>query len=267
MKLVPVLKGSRPAIAVLQVAMLCGLADPAAAFTPPAYSANGCYGFGAEPYFADVVASTPGNELVVMNVDETIKADTDMDGLSEVLAEVVVKVVDRAGTVLWTSSTLAIKSSDAANVLFDQYILNALASDTFAATLFVGGLPCYGSAFAVDASGQQYLAVIAGFMTQSGNDIATGVDESKLNVWILDRDTGAVVYTHTIRPRADKYLMAISLTGVGPVDGDADDELVVSWAIPTDVGKYTILTETYNILTGAMEDRFQAFMRNTRTVE
>ena len=225
-----------------------------------------CLPLSTAPYFANVVDSVPGQELVVMNLDETIKLDGDIDGFSEIQAELRVKVVDRSGSVLWTSPVLPIRSPDTATALGDQYFFSTV-PDTSSANLVFGGIPCYGSAFGVEAGGSKYMAVSAGFMTQTGIDLETGVDETKINVWILDRDTGAIVAQHNIRPRNDKYLIALSLDGIGLIDGDADDELALSWAIPTGDGRFTILTETYNILTGIMEDRFNAFMRNTRTVE
>lgn len=262
-------KSKRFASVVIAAALTTAslVSEPAHAYEPPTPGVGACFGVGASPYFADVIPAIAGNELVVMTVVETVEADADTDGFRQVFGTARVKVVDRLGNVVWTSPPLRLRGPDTATVAADTYFMSGFGSETFAASLFIGGPTCYGSAFAIEAGGQDYLAVMIGFMSQTGADPDTGEDESKINIWILDPASGAIVFVHALRPRLNRYLMGISLTGAGLVDGDANDELVVAYARPTGNGNHTINVDTLNILTGALEDRFVTTMRNTRIFE
>ena len=255
---------SIPALLLLALSPLTAVAFE---FPPP--GSGLCLSFGTTPYFANVIDAVPGTELIVTDIDETIRADSDSDGFSVVRLQMNVQVLDRSGTVQWRSEKLIISSPDLATVFPGGYFFPGLFSNTFATTLYLGGFTCYDTVFAVEASGQKYIAVIGGFLTHSGGpDEASAVDESTLNVWILNRDTGAIVFRHKIRPRAKRFLSGVFLSGIGEVDGDTDDELVVAWAIPRPVaGVYKIVYETYNITNGTLEEKFNAFARNTRTFE
>ncbi len=250
--------------------LLLVLSSPTAiAFEFPAPGAGLCFSFGAGPYFADVLGGVPGTELIVTNISEVVFADNDLDGFSAVKTTVTVSVFDRSGTVQWKSPQLKLTSPDLATVISgggfvpDTYYFPGLVSNTFATVLYFGGFTCYQTAFAVEAGGKKYVAVVAGFLIQTGADEASGVDKSKLNVWILDGDTGAIVHLHKIRPVANKFLSAVFLSGITGVDGDSDDELIVARANRGD-GKYKLLYKTYNILNGALEDKFTVTNKNTR---
>jgi len=241
----------------------------AVAFEFPTPGTGLCFSFGAGPYFADVIGEVPGTELIVTNIGEVIFADTDSDGFSAVKTTATVRVFDRSGTVQWKSPDLKLTSPDLATVISgggivpDSYFFPGLASNTFATTFYLGGFTCYNTVFAVEAGGKKYVAVVAGFLIQTGVDEASGADKSKLNVLILDGDTGAIVHVHKIRPVKNKFLSAIFLSGIGGVDGDSDDELIVARANRGD-GKYRLQYKTYNILNGAAEDQFTVFNKNTR---
>lgn len=243
----------------------------ASALEPPLPGAGLCFGFGSNPFFANVIDNVSGEELIVTNITENVLADTDLDGFSAIRSTVTVRVRDRSGAAQWTSDPLRLFSPDVATVIDgggfvpDSYLLPGLASNTFAAALFLGGATCYGTIYAVEASGNKYLAVVIGFLTQTGTDEATGVDESRANVWILNRDNGNVEHVHTIRKKGGRFLSAIAISGVGNVDGDTDDELVVAWAQPFGNGTYKMLYETYNVLTGTLEETFSFFTNNSRT--
>lgn len=258
-------------VSILSVLLLVLTPAKAVAFEPPPFGVGLCFGLGGtEPYFADVLDGVSGTEVIVTNINETVFADTDEDGFRSVRSTVIVRLRDRTGALRWSSPQLKLFSPDLATVLDgggffpDSYFLPGFVSDSFAANLFFGGVTCYNTAYAVEAAGQKYLAVVIGFFTQTGDDEATGVDESRANVWILNRNTGAVVHEHTVRKRGGRFLAGITLSGIGKVDGDADDELVVVWAQPFGNGSYKLYYETYNILTGALEENFTFFTSNVR---
>jgi hypothetical protein len=142
-----------------------------------------------------------------------------------------------------------------------------LVSNTFAASLFLGGFTCYGTAYAVEASGNKYIAVVIGFFTQTGADEASGVDQSKADVWILNRQTGAIEFRHQLRRRSGRFLASVTIGGIGDVDSDADDELVAAWVQPFGDGEYKIFYETYNITNGSLEDSFSFFTSNKRVFD
>jgi hypothetical protein len=244
----------------------------ALAFDPPPPGTNLCLSVGTNPFFADVTG-TAGSELVVTSIQETIQADADMDDLSVVRAAVSVQVLNRTGGEEWRSDKLILFSPDLATVLLggglfpDTYFFPGLTSNTFNTLLFSGGYTCYGTAFAVEANGSKYLAVAIGFIAQDGDDESTGVDESRVNVWILNGDDGSTVHVHELRPRGGRYLSAVTLSGIGPVDSDADDDLVAAWVVPLGDGGYKLRYETYNILTGVLEDKFDVFTKDTRVYE
>ena len=237
-------------------------------FPPP--GSGLCFSFGSTPYFADVITGVPGKELIVTDITETVLADTDSDGFSVVSTVATVKIFDRSGTVQWRSAKLKLNSPDLATVIPgggfgpDTYFFPGIFSNSFATTFFLGGFTCYDTVFAVEAGGQKYIAVILGFLAQTGTDEASGVDKSRLNIWILNRDTGAIVHLHKLRPVASKFLSGVFLSGIGEVDGDTDDELVVARTIPRGGGEYKLVYQTYNILNGTLEDKFNLITKNRR---
>lgn len=243
------------------------------AYEPPPDGTNLCLSLGTAPFFADVTNAAAGTEIVVTNIRETVLADADADDLSVVRSEVNVQLLDRTGSQIWRSDPLIVFSPDLATVISgggivpDTYFFPSITALTFNTFFFSGGFTCYGTAFAVEAGGQKYVATTTGFIAQTGDDELTGVDESRVNVWILNAATGAVVHEHRLRPRAGRFLSTITLSGIGPIDGDADDELVVGWVEPRGNGAYKLRYETYNILTGALEENFDVFSRDTRVFE
>ena len=245
----------------------------ALAFEPPAAGTNLCLSVGTNPFFADVTDAAAGSELVVTSIQETILADDNMNDLSVVRAAVTVQVLNRTGGEEWRSDKLILFSPDLATVVPglgivpDSYYFPGLTSNTFNTYLFSGGYTCYGTAFAVQANGNKYLAVAIGFLAQTGDDESTGVDESRVNVWILDATDGSIVYVHQLRPRAGRFLSTLGLSGIGPVDNNADDDLVAAWVVPLGDGGYKLRYETYNILTGTLEDKFDVFTKDTRVYE
>ena len=263
----PARAGLFATIPSLLLLMLSPLTALAFEFPPP--GAGLCFSFGAGPYFADVIGGVPGTELIVTNIAEVVLADTDFDGLSAVKTTVTVVVYDRSGTEQWKSPPLKLTSPDLATVVSgggfgpDTYFFPGLVSNSFATTFYIGGFSCYETVFAVEAGGKKYVAVVAGFLIQTGNDEASGRDMSRLNVWILDGDTGAIVHVHKIRPVARQFLSAVFLSGIGGVDGDSDDELIVVRANRGD-GTYKLQYRTFNILNGAAEEKFTVTNKNTR---
>ena len=255
--------------------LLFGTSQTSLAFEPPAYGPSLCLGVGTNPFFADVSDANPGSELVLTNITEQILADTNQNDMSVVRAAVSVQILDRTGSQVWRSEPLVLFSPDQATVIpatppfipEATYFFPGIISNTFNTFLFAGGQTCYGTAYAVQAGGQKYLAVAVGFMVQTGDDEATGVDETRVNVWILNRNTGAVVYEHRLRPRAGRFLSTIGLSSIAPVDADADDELVAAWVVPLGNSNYKLRYETYNILTGALEESFDAFTKDSRIFE
>jgi hypothetical protein len=238
------------------------------AFEFPTPGANLCFSYGSAPYFADVIGGIAGTELIATTVNETVAADTDQDGFSVVRSVQTVQVLDRSGNQQWKSVQLRLNSPDLATAFPGFYILEGIGSSTPLYPVYAGGFTCYETIFAVEAAGSKYVAVVAGFLTQSGFDEATAVDESRVNVWILDAATGAIVHLHRIRARANRFLGGIFLSGIGGVDGDQDDELVIAWAFPrAGAGAYKIVYETYNILNGTLEDRFNTVVKNTLVFE
>lgn len=258
---------------MIYACLLAALSAPASALELPPPGASLCFGFGASPYFADVIDAVPGTELIVMNVGELLLADNDMDDLRALRSSVTVRVLDRSGNIQWSSPLLRLFSKDSAIFLDgggfvpDSFFFPGIGSDTYAATLFFGGAVCYGSVYAVEASGQKYLAVMIAYLTQSGEDESTAVDESLASVWILNRNTGAIVHQHNLRSKPGRFFAGATISGIGDVDGDSNDELVAAWAQPFGGGTYKMLYETYNVLNGTLEDRFTFFTKNARAFE
>ncbi len=249
--------------------VILALSPPSAvAFEFPAPGTSVCFSYGSGPYFADVIGGIAGAELIITTVNETVSADTDQDGFSVVRSVQTVQVVDRSGNQQWKSEQLKLNSPDLANVFPGGYFFQGFASTTPLYPAYAGGFSCYETIFAVEASGSKYIAVVAGFLAQSGFDEATGTDESRMNVWILDAETGATVHVHTIRARANRFFGGIFLSGIGGVDNDQDDELVVAWVFPRpNAGTYKIVYEIYNILNGNLEQRFNTAIKNTLVFE
>lgn len=243
------------------------------AFEPPPPGTSLCLSIGTAPFFADVTNGSAGNEIVVTNIREQVLADADADDFSVVRSEVNVQLLDRTGSQIWRSAPLILFSPDLATVISgggfvpDTYFFPSITALSLNTIFFSGGFTCYGTAFAVEAGGQKYVATSTGFIAQTGDDEFTGADESRVNIWILNPDTGAVVHEHRLRPRAGRFLSTITLSGIGPIDGDADDELVVGWVEPRGNGSYKLRYETYNILTGVLEESFSVFSRDTRVFE
>jgi len=258
-------------VSSLSICILALTPVTADAFEPPPPGVGLCFGFGANPYFADVIDGVAGAEVIVTNVGETVLPDDDVDNLNVVRSSVTVKVFSRTGALQWSSPLLRLFSPDLATVVSgggfvpDSYFFSGLASNTFSATLFLGSGACYGTAYAVEASGQKYVATAVGFLTQAGTDEANPDDQSRVNVWILNRNTGAIVFEHKIRSKAGRILAGFLISGLGDVDSDNDDELVAVWVKALGNGVYQVFYETYNILNGTLEDKFSYFTSNVRT--
>jgi hypothetical protein len=255
----------------LSVCLLALSPVTADALEPPVPSAGICFGLGVTPYFADVIDGVAGTEVIVSNVGEAVLPDDDLDGFNSVRSSLTVKVFSRTGALQWSSPLLRLFSPDVATIFSgggivpDTYTLPGLASNTFASALFLGGQACYGTIYAVEASGQKYLAAAIGFLTQTGTDETTPDDQSRVNIWILNRATGAIEFEHRLRAKGGRILAGFLLSGLGDVDSDNDDELVAVWVKALGGGVYQVFYETYNILNGTLEDKFSYFTSNART--
>ena len=234
------------------------------AAVPPPFGFNLCFGNGAAPYFADVDPASPGLEIVVLTVDETIKEDTDMDGFRVVRADVKVKVYSRTGSLLWTSQKYSLNSPDLATafpgqgIFPDSYFMQGFFSSTSVSALYFSG-QCFGTMYGVEVGSDTYLVLILGYLAHSGDDEMSGADQSKVNIVVLNRMLEEV-HVHKIRPVANRYLGAVNLSGIGNVGTGASDSLLISRYKPTGVfGKYKAKIWRYNLLNGNQQSAGSEF--------
>lgn len=232
---------------------------------PPPFGFNICFANGAAPYYADVDPTSPGLEIVVLIIDEVVKEDIDMDGFRVVRAEVKVNVFSRTGSLLWTSQKYALNSPDLATaipgqgIIPDSYFMQGFFSSTSASTLHFGGFSCFSTAYGVEVGTDTYLVLAFGFLAHSGNDEMSGADKSKMNIVVLNRMLEEV-HVHKIRPVADRYLGAVSLSGIGNVGTGTNDSLFISRFKPTGVvGNYKAKIWQYNLLNGNKQSATSEF--------
>ena len=228
----------------------------AVAAVPPPFAFNICFGNGAGPYYADVDPTSPGLEIVVLIVDETVKEDTDMDGFRVVRADVRVKVYSRTGSLLWISKKYTLNSPDLATALPgqgvapDSYFLRGFFDSTSITTLHAGGFPCFNTMYGVEVGSDTYFVLVMGYLAHRGIDELSGEDKSRLNVVVLNRMLEEV-HVHKIRPVPNTYLGAVSLSGFSKVGSGNNDLLIISRFRPTgDFGDYEMTVSQIHVLNG-----------------
>jgi hypothetical protein len=169
-------------------------------------------------------------ELLVPNLVTTLQQDADVDGLAEVDQKLSLKAFDQNGAQLWVRQNLTTISNDVA--IAQPFLDTVLIGTVFDVPdrmlgLFTFGIECFNVGVA-QVGANRYVTVAVGISAAEGNP-QTGQDLTKINVWVLNAATGAVVFKHTIRPRGSRFWSAVS-SGVFDPDGDGDDELVSVYA-------------------------------------
>jgi hypothetical protein len=122
------------------------------------------------------------------------------------------------------------------------------------------------SAVVLESGGQRYLAVALGTSAATGTTLA-GSDLTKINIFILDIGTGAVLRTQQIRPRNNRFFYSLG-TEYMDYDGDGDDEIVeVTLGYqPVSSGKQrtTAYVRVFDARFGTLEKSFSLWHFTTR---
>jgi hypothetical protein len=185
------------------------------------------------PVVGPLLANLDGDadaEILVPNVVVTLQADLDSDGLAEVDQKVSVKALDQDGSELWFRQNLTTLSNDVA--IAQPFLETVLVGTNFTAPprwagLFGLGIECI-SVGVAEVAGERYVTVAVGISAAEGEP-RNGEDFTKINLWVLDAGTGAVIVKHQIRPRGSRFWSPLS-SGVFDPDGDGDEEFVSVYA-------------------------------------
>ena len=254
--------------AVVVFALVTAFPSTARAVEIEPFGVNVCFGGGTFTYasanYPDLVGDA-GVETAVMNYSETLKLDNDMNGLATGLQSARINVFDASGTRIWTRADMSVLSNE---VFFVAPTINGLTVGTNILGVetipgFLGSsviVPystiCRGSGV-VNAGGQKFLFVSLGTAAYTGT-LESPTDLSKLRIWILDANDGSVVFKHVIDGRANSLFLAFT-SGIIDYDGDGSDELVIArstrLAPQGDRERATLIIESYNLTTGARENR------------
>ncbi|MDH4049731.1 MAG: hypothetical protein OEW68_16505 [Gammaproteobacteria bacterium] len=217
----------------------------------------GSFGFVASAGpFVDINGS-PGLETIVPHRSVTIEADLDADFLAVAHTTYIVNYHDESGTLVWQRPGLGVSSNEVMTALPGFDLLSV--GTNFMPPLqmiefYTLGFVCEGVGVA-EAGGNTYVVLSAGAAAAEGSADA-GTDLSKIRIWVLNKDNGNVVFTHTLAGQPGRFMIPQS-SGVLDIDGDGDDELVVvrSEYRPPAGGKERVFihTEWINLVTGVSE--------------
>lgn len=185
------------------------------------------------PVVGPVLANIDGTdeaELLVPNSVTTLMPDDNTNGLASADQKLTIKAFNQNGTELWVRKNLTTVSNDVA--VAQPFLDTVLVGTLFEVPdrmlgLFGIGIECL-YVGAAQVGNTRYVTVAIGISAAEGN-LQTGQDLTKVNVWVLNAATGAVVFKHTIRPRGSRFWSAVS-SGIFDPDGDGDDELVSVYA-------------------------------------
>lgn len=214
------------------------------------------------PAEGPVLANIDGDaklEILRPNITSTILQDVDTDNLAEADLEVSVKALEQNGNEKWNRKSLTIKTNDVAmaNPFFGAVLVGVTYQPPDQMLGLLGfNTECLGLGVA-EVGNKKYVMVSLGIAAVEGMG-TTYEDFTKINVWILDAATGAVVHKHTIRPRTNRMWVDFS-SGVFDVDGDGDDELVSIYAKLTSEEQIEWKALVFNLLTGQKKSESVVF--------
>ena len=257
--------------AVLTAVLLCFGLSPknvpdahAVEFAPQ--SLNICFGSGFSfGLFGGVVnADNAGAvEFLVPARNDLVKLDGDFNTLAEGTLIRKLRLVNTSGADVWSSPASMVLGVDEVLSSFSQTTNPAVFMDLANPRLFnfyPNSTLCEGYGVAV-AGGQRYIVAALGISAASGNE-SSGTDFSVVKVYVFNVATGAEVRSHKFAAQGGNYLL-VDESGISDIDGDGSDEVFTVRTI--NLGKsgnkerFKIIVESFNLLTGASENRFVVF--------
>jgi hypothetical protein len=204
------------------------------------------------------VTDAGGLRLLTPIMNTTLLLENE-NGLRKLQHKMVLKMVHSNGNTVW-SRTLSVKSQGLfvpnppgfmPGVFFQP--------DSTVSPIFPFNSECMGLGVA-EKSGTSYITVALGTAAANGNPTA-GEDKSTINVWVLDRNSGAVLKVFRPRPKVNRYLLPFT-SGVFDVDNDGDSELLLVYGIFVGNDRYDFVYEYYDLLTGTLENRVRTSQFN-----
>jgi len=198
------------------------------------------------------IADTGSPLVITMTMNTTVLAEME-DGQRKLRHQAIMTAKDGAGALVWRR-TFLLKSKGIATVIpgvpgyqFGKFFQN---TNTVSPVLLFNS-ECMGLGVA-ESAGQKYVMFALGTQAANGTP-AIGEDDSLVNIWVLNKNTGQDVRVFRPRAQISRYFLPFT-SGVYDIDNDSSDELVLIFAKFVGTERYDFVIEVYNLKTGVRKN-------------